>query len=137
MLQNSTKHYKTLQNIEIKSFCPPPFSAVKTVKEASAVCLSFLDGVVIFFDKRFLWQFSEQYFSYKDLYVNKIMSRKGGRQKNPVYLKTLSKQEGGGQPHFKKMTTPSRKLRHTAEASLTVFTERGGRNTKNPYFNVL
>ena len=38
----------------------------------------------------------------------------------------------------KKMTTPSRKLRHTAEASLTVFTsERGGRNTKNPYFNVL
>ena len=25
------------------------------------------------------------------LTVNKIMSRKGGRQKNPVYLKTLSK----------------------------------------------
>ena len=47
-LQNSTKHYKTLQNIEIKSFCPPPFSAVKTVKEVSAVCRSFLDGVVIF-----------------------------------------------------------------------------------------
>ena len=45
-LQNTTKHYKTLQNIEIKSFCPP-FSAVKTVKEASAVCRSFIDGVVI------------------------------------------------------------------------------------------
>ena len=47
-LQTITKCYKTLQNIEIKSFCPP-FSAVKTVKEALVVCQSFLDGVVIFF----------------------------------------------------------------------------------------
>ena len=54
-LQNSTKQYKTLQNIEIKSFCPPPFSAVKTVKEASAVCRSFLDGVVIFFIQPGQW----------------------------------------------------------------------------------
>ena len=29
-------------------FTPPLFSVVKTVKEASAVCMSFLDGVVIF-----------------------------------------------------------------------------------------
>ena len=29
-------------------FIPPLFSVVKTVKEASAVCRSFLDGVVIF-----------------------------------------------------------------------------------------
>ena len=28
---------------------PPLFSVVKTVKEALAVCRSFLDGVVIFF----------------------------------------------------------------------------------------
>ena len=35
-----------------------------------------------------------------------------------------------------KIRTPSRKLWHTAEASLTVFpSERGG--TKTPYFNVL
>ena len=39
-----------LQNIEIKSFCTPPLSLslIKTVKETSAECLSFLDGVVIF-----------------------------------------------------------------------------------------
>ena len=37
----------------------------------------------------------------------------------------------------KKMTTPSRKLRHTAVASLTVFiTERGG-EWGTPYFNDL
>ena len=41
-----------------------------------------------------------------------------------------------------KMTTPSRKLRHSAEASLTVFiSERergaGGGGRKTPYFNVL
>ena len=42
------KLYKTLQNIEIRSFCiPPPLSKGKTVKEASAVCRSFLDGVLI------------------------------------------------------------------------------------------
>ena len=41
---------KTLQNIEIWSFCNPhPFSEVKTVKEASAVCRSFLDRVFIFY----------------------------------------------------------------------------------------
>ena len=34
---------------------------------------------------------------------------------------------------FSKMTTPSRKLRHTAEASLTVFThEKGEGRPKNP-----
>ena len=33
---------------------PLLFSVVKTVKEASAVCRSFLDGVVIFFED--LWQ---------------------------------------------------------------------------------
>ena len=45
-LQNITKCYKTLQIIEIRS--PPPLSVIKTVKEATAVCQSFLDGVVIF-----------------------------------------------------------------------------------------
>ena len=35
----NTKPYKTLQNLAI---------AIKTVKEASAACQSFLDGVVIF-----------------------------------------------------------------------------------------
>ena len=29
-------------------FVPSPFSFMKTIKEASAVCRSFLDGVVIF-----------------------------------------------------------------------------------------
>ena len=45
-----------LQNIEIRSFCTPPLpllslSLIKTVKEASAECRSFLDGVVIIFFK--------------------------------------------------------------------------------------
>ena len=48
-LQNLTKPCKMLQNNEMRSFVPlPPFLEVKTVKEASAVCRSFLDGVVIF-----------------------------------------------------------------------------------------
>ena len=38
---NPAQAYTTL-------FIPPLFSVVKTVKEASAVCRSFLDGVVIF-----------------------------------------------------------------------------------------
>ena len=36
-----------------------------------------------------------------------------------------------------KMTTPSRKLRYTAEASLTVIPSERGGGTKTPYFNVL
>ena len=50
-LQNFTKRYKMLQmlqNIEIRSFCTPhSLSLMKTFKEASAVCRSFLEGVVI------------------------------------------------------------------------------------------
>ena len=45
-LQNFTKHYKTLENDKI--WIPHSLSCVKTVKEASALCRSFLDGVVIF-----------------------------------------------------------------------------------------
>ena len=50
MLQNIqiiTKQCKKLKDIEIRSFCPP-LSFMKTVKEAMAVCRSFLAGVVIF-----------------------------------------------------------------------------------------
>ena len=45
-LQNFTNLYKTLRNNKV---CSPNLTYdVKTVKEASAVCRSFLDGVVIF-----------------------------------------------------------------------------------------
>ena len=37
-------------------------------------------------------------------------------------------------PSLKKMTTPSRKLRHTAEASLTVFPSEGEGGYKNSLF---
>ena len=52
-----SKHYKSIQNIEKhwnKEFLPLPPSFMKTVKEASALCQSFLDGVVIFL-KSNLW----------------------------------------------------------------------------------
>ena len=39
--KNITNHYKTLNDIEIGSFCPLSF--MKTVKEASAVFQSFID----------------------------------------------------------------------------------------------
>ena len=47
-LQNITNQYKTLKNIEMKNFWPLTPSSMKTVKEALALCRSFLDGVVIF-----------------------------------------------------------------------------------------
>ena len=45
-LQNPTKHSRASK----KGFCPfpSPICFVQTVKEASAICRSFLDGVVIF-----------------------------------------------------------------------------------------
>ena len=53
-LKSITKRYKTLvQIIEIRSpplTASPPLSVIKTVNEATAVCRSFLDGVVIHFD---------------------------------------------------------------------------------------
>ena len=47
-LQNITKSYKTLKYGVFVLPPPPSLSLMKTVKEASAVCQSFLDGVVIF-----------------------------------------------------------------------------------------
>ena len=50
-LHNLSKHYKTLKDIEIRSFCTHThthtLSFMNTIKEASAVCRSFLDGVII------------------------------------------------------------------------------------------
>ena len=51
-IQNFTKHYKSIQNTKEysnKEFLPPTSLFIKTVKEALAVCRSFLDGVVIFY----------------------------------------------------------------------------------------
>ena len=46
-LQNFAKPYKTLKDDKIMGF-QPVLSLMRTVKEASAICRIFLDGVVIF-----------------------------------------------------------------------------------------
>ena len=49
-------------------FCnSPSLSDIRTVKEASAVCRSFLDGVVIFLYST-LWQFTDYYSSVFDVW---------------------------------------------------------------------